>query len=43
MLTIILTWGGICVVLIVIVIITGRYIGSVSNYYDYKGEICMQC
>jgi len=42
-LTIIVTLGGIYVVLIVIVIITGRYICSASRYCDNKGEICVQC
>ena len=43
MLTIIVTYGGICVVLIVIEIITGRYICSVGRYWDNNGEVCMQC
>jgi hypothetical protein len=45
-LTIIGTWGGICVVLIVTVIITGRNICSVNRYCDNNGnnkEVCMQC
>jgi hypothetical protein len=33
-LTVIVTCGGICVVLIVIVIITGRYICNASSYCD---------
>jgi hypothetical protein len=37
-LTIIVTLGGICVVLIVFVIITGRYICSVSIYCDNNGN-----
>ena len=41
--TIIVTWGGICVVLIVTVIITGRYICSVIRYCDNNGDVCMQC
>jgi hypothetical protein len=42
-LAVIVTWRGICVVLIVSVIITGRYICSVSRYWDSNGEVCMQC
>jgi hypothetical protein len=30
-------------VLMVIVIITGSYIRSVSRYCDNNGEVCMQC
>ena len=43
MLTIIVTRGGIGVVLIVTVIRTGRNICSVSRYCDNNGEVCMQC
>jgi len=42
-LTIIVTWGGICVVPIVTVIITGKNICSASRYCDNNGEVCMQC